>query len=85
MPDVDPCSESTVWYADADGYGDEALVVACNDPGATDEGGDCDDAVRAISPSASEVCDGADNDCDGTVDDSAVDAVTYYTDADQDG
>ena len=32
-----------------------------------------------------EVCDGLDNDCDGSVDDSAVDAQTWYVDFDGDG
>jgi hypothetical protein len=31
--------------------------------------GDCDDTDAAISPSATEVCDGVDNNCNGTVDD----------------
>jgi hypothetical protein len=32
-------------------------------------GGDCNDSSAAIHPGASEVCDGLDNDCDGTPDD----------------
>lgn len=83
----DPTCADTVWYADVDGdgYGDDAAVVDCQQDGATAEGGDCDDTVRAISPSAVEICDGLDNDCDATVDVGAVDAETYYTDADSDG
>ena len=37
---------------------------------------DCDDGNPAINPSAEEVCDGADNDCDGTVDVDATDGIT---------
>ena len=127
-------STATAWYADADadGYGDEATVtLACESPlGSVGLGGDCDDADSAYNPAASESdcadpadyncdgstgyadadsdgwaaclecddtsaanfpgaderCDGADNDCDGDVDEtSAVDALTWYTDADTDG
>ena len=47
---------------------------------------DCDDASAAVHPAATEVCDGLDNDCDGTVDGAtATDAVTYYRDFDGDG
>ena len=46
---------------------------------------DCDDADAGIYPGALEVCDGIDNDCDRDVDDSAIDADEYYSDADGDG
>ena len=45
---------------------------------------DCDDTNAAINPDATEVCDGVDNDCDGTVDQDAADASTWYADADGD-
>ena len=46
---------------------------------------DCDDGNAEIHPDASEVCDGVDNDCDGTIDVGATDAVEYWVDGDGDG
>ena len=48
---------------DEDGWED----AACN-PDAAADGGDCVDDDREISPSATERCDGADQDCDGDTD-----------------
>ncbi len=49
-------------------------------------GEDCDDFDSEVHPGAEEVCDGADNDCDGEVDpDWSADAPTWYLDADGDG
>ena len=36
--------------------------------GVTSCGGDCDDSDATIEPSATEVCDGVDNDCDASID-----------------
>ncbi len=47
--------------------------------GWNDGGGDCDDTDPSVYPGADEVCDGADNDCDGEIDelsDTDADAVT---------
>ena len=46
---------------------------------------DCDDENPAINPGADEVCDSSDNDCDGLVDDDAIDGATMYADGDGDG
>lgn len=46
---------------------------------------DCDDTSTSRHPGAAELCDGADDDCDGVVDNDATDAGTWYTDADGDG
>ncbi len=46
-------------------------------------GFDCNDLDAGVSPSVAEVCDGVDNDCDGTVDDGVL--STYYADGDADG
>ncbi|HNH46692.1 MAG TPA: putative metal-binding motif-containing protein, partial [Myxococcota bacterium] len=82
-------SPETPWYFDSDGdaYGDEATpVYVCVQPaGSIAVGGDCDDGDATVRPSAEERCDGVDNDCSGTVDDSyASDAVEYYPDSDAD-
>jgi predicted outer membrane repeat protein len=48
--------------------------------------GDCDDLDDQIHPDADEVCDGLDNNCDGSVDpDESLDAATWYRDLDGDG
>ena len=79
--------EST-WYTDADGdgWGDPARPVqACEGTGLVVNGGDCDDGRAAVNPAAQESCDGLDNDCDGATDEAdAVDAATWYRDADGD-
>jgi len=81
--------DGTSWYRDLDGdtYGDDSLpaVIACAaPPGHVAIGGDCDDADPTIRPGATETCDGVDEDCDGTADDSAIDATTWYPDLDGD-
>jgi hypothetical protein len=62
----------TDWHADADGdgYGDPtSTTLACVVPsGYVEDDEDCDDTDAASYPDAEEVCDGADNDCDGDVD-----------------
>jgi len=55
---------------DADGY--------------TESEGDCDDSNGSINPSATEVCNNKDDDCNGVIDDSAADAEVWYVDDDGD-
>jgi hypothetical protein len=69
-PSVDVSSMDT-WYEDSDGdtYGSSVTLDACDVPaGYSGAGGDCDDTDDTVNPAATEVCDGVDNDCDGTVD-----------------
>ena len=44
---------------------------------------DCDDANSTVNPSAEEICDGVDNNCDGAVDEGVT--STFYADTDADG
>ena len=61
-----------------DGDGDGFVAALCG-------GDDCDDTDPAVFPGADEWCNGVDDDCDGTVDeDDALDADTWYQDADGD-
>jgi hypothetical protein len=73
--------------ADGDGHGDAGMVaeVCAMTEGLVDTDDDCDDNDAAVSPSAEEVCDERDNDCDGDIDeDDASNTTTYYADADND-
>ncbi len=88
--DEDASIDAATWYADADsdGYGDASTVaVDCEMPsGYVADDTDCDDTVDTTNPGADETCNGVDDNCDGTIDeDTAVDAYTWYADADGDG
>ncbi len=65
-------SDASTWYADTDGdsFGDLAAPsVACDaPPGSVADDRDCDDGDAAIHPDAVEVCNGADDNCDGAAD-----------------
>lgn len=89
---VDPADSvnASLWYADADGdgFGFEASTLAsCTPPaGHVSVGEDCDDANANVNPDAEELCNGIDDNCDATIDEStAVDAETWYADDDGDG
>ncbi|MFM9986820.1 MAG: MopE-related protein [Flavobacteriales bacterium] len=63
---------SSTWYADADndGFGNPlAFLDACEQPlGYIAAAGDCNDNNNAIHPGVTEICNGQDDDCDGTAD-----------------
>ena len=86
--DEDDSLDAGTWFADldGDGFGDPAsLTRACAAP--TDhvaDNTDCDDTEKEVKPGATEVCNDVDDDCNGDVDDSAADAMTWYADADLD-
>ena len=77
-----------LWYADSDGdgWGGDETLDACDPPsGYAARSGDCDDAAASVNPDGIEVCNDVDDDCDGDTDEDAVDASTWYADADGDG
>ena len=87
----DNATDATTFYADLDkdgAYGDAATTKACDAPAGygtyTSATKDCDDLDVSAYPGAKEVCDDVDDDCDGSVDESAVDTTTWYADADGD-
>ena len=82
--------DASTWFADDDGdtFGDASTVISsCSMPDSyVDNDTDCDDTEESTHPGADEYCDGTDNNCDGSVDeDSALDASTFFHDADGDG
>jgi len=77
---------TSLWYSDGDGdgFGAGAAAIACSaSPGQVGNDDDCDDTAAAVSPSATEVCDGVDNNCDTVVDEGVQ--STWYADLDGDG
>lgn len=82
--------DASTWFSDADGdgFGDaSSWQVACDAPSAyVSDDSDCDDTSSQAYPGGLEVCDGLDNDCNGSVDGSdAADVKTFYVDSDGDG
>ena len=77
------------WYADYDNddYGDPVQsIYQCTQPfDHILNNTDCDDGLDDVHPNADEYCNGEDDDCDGVVDNDAVDATVYYLDSDGDG
>jgi predicted outer membrane repeat protein len=85
--DGDNAVGAIAWYydGDMDGYGEDLTErFACYNPGPFVEvPGDCDDTDAMSNPGATEICDGADNNCDGTIDEGVL--LSWYDDADGDG
>jgi hypothetical protein len=85
---VGPAPDTYYADADGDGFGDPAASVSVptGSPapdGYVAYGGDCDDADNARHPDGTEIFNGYDDDCDGSIDE-GIEVVTYV-DADDDG
>jgi hypothetical protein len=86
--DDDPeigAAESLFFDSDGDGFGSSTPAESCAAvSSAVANSDDCDDNDATVFPGAEEICDGADTDCNGSVDDVA-DPPIWYADADDDG
>jgi Right handed beta helix region/Putative metal-binding motif len=78
----------TTYYKDSDGdgygvTGDSRCLCSADGNYSATVDGDCDDSNENINPGVEEVCNGADDNCDGQVDEGVT--TTYYQDLDSDG
>ena len=85
--DGEDATGAVAWYydGDSDGFGEDLTErFACYNPGPfVNIAGDCDDTDPNVSPSGVEVCDGVDQNCDGSIDEGVL--LPWYTDSDGDG
>jgi hypothetical protein len=83
-PDIG-AAESLFFDSDGDGFGSSTPAESCAAvSSAVANSDDCDDNDATVFPGAEEICDGADTDCNGSVDD-VDDPPIWYVDADDDG
>ncbi|MBK8683322.1 MAG: putative metal-binding motif-containing protein [Bacteroidetes bacterium] len=77
-----------VFYADEDGDGFGNVMhdtLACVLPaGFVADSSDCNDADNSMYPTAIDICNGIDDNCNGLIDEDAI-FIAYYLDADGDG
>ena len=78
---------TTTYYRDSDGdtYGSTTVSIqACSQPtGYVTQSGDCNDASAAVNPGMAEVCNGIDDNCNGSIDEGFT-PTTWYRDVDND-
>ncbi|MFO0685500.1 MAG: putative metal-binding motif-containing protein [Sandaracinus sp.] len=78
------CDPATFGVRDGDGDGDPDQACCNVDAAGTSHcGSDCDDTRPGVGPTATETCNGRDDDCDRAVDEGVL--LTFYADADVDG
>ena len=73
---------------DGDSFGsNDNFIDSCEAPeGYVSISGDCDDTESFAHPSAFEICDAIDNNCDGNIDETgAIGSLNFYEDYDGDG
>ncbi|MBM4352460.1 MAG: hypothetical protein FJ109_01480 [Deltaproteobacteria bacterium] len=72
---------------DKDGWGGAGVGCYClSEPGLVQVPGDCDDDKPSVNPGALESCNGADDDCDGSIDEpGAAGCIAQFVDQDADG
>ena len=73
--------------ADGDGFGDPNIMdsTCTAGEGYVENNLDCNDQNNTIHPDVDEICDSIDNNCDGLIDNEALDAPQWYRDMDNDG
>lgn len=67
--------------SDGDGYCDAGKITIGTPPVCPHGGGDCGDADADVHPAAVEICDGKDNDCNGSTDEGCDKDGDGYCDA----
>ena len=88
--DEPDAADALTWYLDADGDGhgnNDNPRPSCFQPnGFVASNDDCNDGDGSVNPTATEICNAKDDDCDGETDEpDAVDALTWYRGFDGDG
>ena len=86
--DDDP-ADGNLYYLDIDedGFGDNnSSINACSQPdNYVTDNTDCDDKNNLIHPSATEICNNIDDDCQNGIDIDADNMLSFYEDNDGDG
>jgi hypothetical protein len=81
-------TDAPFWFLDNDndGFSGSDVIAACTQPSGTDVvSDDCNDNDINVFPGAPEICNGDDDDCNGSIDDNATDQLSFYRDVDGDG